>query len=113
MVATVVSERPSTRLVAEVASTAAAHRANIVSIRRLAEEDLRAGEFVLDVTSVGDPAALRADMLALGERLAVDIALAREDVFRTTRRVVVFDMDSTLVAAEVIDLLAGARRKSR
>ncbi len=106
MVATVVSERPSTRLVAEVASTAAVHRANIVSIRRLAEEDLRAGEFVLDVTSVGDPAALRADMLALGNRLAVDIALAGEDVFRATKRVVVFDMDSTLVAAEVIDLLA-------
>jgi len=106
VVATVVSERPSARLVAEVASTAAAHRANIVSIRRLAEEDLRAGEFTLDVTSVESPTALKADLLALGERLAVDVALAREDVYRTSKRVVVFDMDSTLVAAEVIDVLA-------
>ncbi len=106
MVATLVSDRASTKAVAALAAAAARHRANIVSIRRLAEEDLRAAEYVLDVTRVPDVSALKADLLALGERLEADIALAREDVYRKSKRVVVFDMDSTLVAAEGIDLLA-------
>jgi len=106
VVLTVVSERPSSHLVAELSTVTANHRANIVSIRRLAEEDLRAGEYVLDVTRVPDPAALRAEILLAAERLGVDVGLAREDIYRKSKRVVVFDMDSTLVSAEVIDLLA-------
>ena len=43
-----ISEKPSSRLIAELGAATARHHANIVSIRRLAEEDLRAGEYVLE-----------------------------------------------------------------
>ncbi len=38
----------------------------------------------------------------------VDIALQEDNVFRRNRRLVAFDMDSTLIQAEVIDELAKA-----
>jgi len=100
------SEKPSSSLIAELGHTTARHGANVVSIRRLAEEDLRAGEFVLDVTRVADPDALKADLFLTAERLGADAGLAREDVYRKSKRIVVFDMDGTLVVGESIDLLA-------
>ena len=35
-----------------------------------------------------------------------DVAFQHDNVFRRTRRLVAFDMDSTLIQAEVIDQLA-------
>lgn len=106
VVLTVVSGRASARLVAALGETAARHGANVVTIRRLAEEDLRAAEYVLDVSRVADAAALRAELLRTAEGLGADAGLAREDVYRKSKRVVVFDMDNTLVAGEIIDRLA-------
>src|SRR5690606_28563301 len=56
----------------------------------------------------GDPAALRAEFLAIAQELNVDIAFQQDSIFRRNRRLVVFDMDSTLIDAEVIDELAKA-----
>lgn len=106
LVLTLISERPSSRLVAALGAAAARHGANIVSIRRLAEEDLRAGEYVLDISGVSDLDAMKADILRTAEGLDADAGLAREDVYRKSKRIVVFDMDSTLVAGELIDILA-------
>jgi phosphoserine phosphatase len=105
-VLTLVSERPSARLVAEFGAVIARHQGNIVTVRRLAEEDLRAGEYVLDITRVADRDAMKADILLTAERLGVDAGLAREDIYRKSKRVVVFDMDNTLVVGEIIDVLA-------
>lgn len=55
-----------------------------------------------------DPAALRAEFLSVAQELNVDIAFQRDTVFRRNRRLAVFDMDSTLIEAEVIDELAKA-----
>jgi phosphoserine phosphatase len=55
-----------------------------------------------------DPAALRAEFLSVAQELNVDIAFQRDSVFRRNRRLAVFDMDSTLIEAEVIDELAKA-----
>lgn len=55
-----------------------------------------------------DAAALRADFLSVAQELNVDIAFQRDTVFRRNRRLAVFDMDSTLIEAEVIDELAKA-----
>ena len=57
---------------------------------------------------VADIAALHGSFLALGAELAVDIAIQEDDLFRRNRRLVCFDMDSTLIQAEVIDELAAA-----
>ncbi len=55
-----------------------------------------------------DPQALRAEFFALSSEQGVDIAFQQDDLFRRNRRLAVFDMDSTLIEAEVIDELAKA-----
>lgn len=51
---------------------------------------------------------LRAAFAELASRLDVDIAFQEDNMYRRTRRLVCFDMDSTLIEAEVIDELAKA-----
>jgi phosphoserine phosphatase len=55
-----------------------------------------------------DAAALRADFLEAAQALNVDIAFQQDNLLRRHRRLAVFDMDSTLIEAEVIDELAKA-----
>ncbi len=59
----------------------------------------------------GEPAdreALRRDFMELSTRHEADVAFQRDTVYRRNRRLVCFDMDSTLIEAEVIDELAKA-----
>ena len=58
--------------------------------------------------SVEDISALRADFADLASEMDVDIAFQEDNMYRRTRRLVCFDMDSTLIEAEVIDELAKA-----
>ncbi|MEM7626352.1 MAG: phosphoserine phosphatase SerB [Planctomycetota bacterium] len=53
-----------------------------------------------------DNDAMHERFMQLGHELALDIAWQKDDVYRRSRRMVVFDMDSTLIQAEVIDELA-------
>ncbi len=53
-----------------------------------------------------DAAAMRAEFAALAHELGVDIAFQVDNIYRRNRRLVAFDMDSTLIQAEVIDELA-------
>ncbi|WP_392884955.1 phosphoserine phosphatase SerB [Pseudomonas migulae] len=55
-----------------------------------------------------EPQALRAEFLSVAQELNVDIAFQEDSLFRRNRRLAVFDMDSTLIEAEVIDELAKA-----
>jgi len=50
--------------------------------------------------------ALRAELMRLTERFDSDVAFQHDNLFRRTRRLVAFDMDSTLIQGEVIDQLA-------
>ena len=51
---------------------------------------------------------MRAEFLRLAGELGVDIAFQKDNAFRRNRRLVCFDMDSTLIEHEVIDELAKA-----
>ena len=53
-----------------------------------------------------DPAVMRSNFLKIASELDVDIAIQKDDAYRRNRRLVCFDMDSTLIEAEVIDELA-------
>ena len=53
-----------------------------------------------------DEQALRAELLRLASEASLDVAFQRDDLWRRNRRLVAFDMDSTLIEAEVIDELA-------
>ena len=53
-----------------------------------------------------DSGAFRRDLLEVAGALDVDLAFQEDNMYRRNRRLVVFDMDSTLIEAEVIDELA-------
>lgn len=55
---------------------------------------------------VDDIAAFRSELMGLTNTFDIDIAVQEDNMFRRNRRLVVFDMDSTLIEAEVIDELA-------
>ncbi len=101
--------------IARVTAIVAAHGLNIDQINRLsgrvslnqAEQNTRACvEF--SVRGDADQSVMRAQFLQVANDLGVDIAFQEDDVYRRTRRLVCFDMDSTLIEAEVIDELAAA-----
>jgi len=55
---------------------------------------------------LADPNTLRSRLLAISEQTGVDISFHVDNLYSQNRRLVVFDMDSTLVQAEVINILA-------
>jgi len=55
---------------------------------------------------LGDEDSLRATLMALTRDFDIDVAFQHDTVFRRSRRLVAFDMDSTLIQTEVIDELA-------
>lgn len=82
---------------------------NIDRIDRLSgrSESARACiEFGLTSVAPIDETSLRADFLGISREQSVDIAFQHDNLYRRTRRVVAFDMDSTLIQCEVIDELA-------
>ncbi|MEM7256774.1 MAG: phosphoserine phosphatase SerB, partial [Pseudomonadota bacterium] len=56
----------------------------------------------------GNIDALRSECLAVSREIDADIAIQEDNIWRRTRRLVCFDMDSTLIEGEVIDLMAQA-----
>lgn len=54
-----------------------------------------------------DTDAFRSALLALAAELGIDVAYQEDNIYRRHRRLVVFDMDSTLIEGEMIDELAG------
>ncbi len=86
-----------------IAGRIAASGANIDRIGRLAQRPVTCIE--MDVSG-GDPAALRADLAGAAAEVGVDVAVQRSGLHRRALRLVVMDVDSTLIKDEVIDLLA-------
>jgi phosphoserine phosphatase len=90
-------------VIAAIAGRIAANGANIDSISRLADRPVTCIEF--DVSGA-DPVGLRTDLAAESVALGVDIAVQRGGLHRRAMRLVVMDVDSTLLQDEAIDLLA-------
>lgn len=55
---------------------------------------------------VSDETGFRDQLMGLASTLDVDLAWQKDNLYRRNRRLVVFDMDSTLIKQEVIDELA-------
>ena len=88
---------------AGVARRIAACGANIERVLRLSSYPLAAYDLLV---SGGDTARLRAELAAEAVAQQVDIAVEPASLWRRARRLVVMDVDSTLVQGEVIEMLA-------
>jgi phosphoserine phosphatase len=55
---------------------------------------------------IDDPGVLRGELLKIHTDTGIDISFYVDDIYRHARRLVVFDMDSTLIQGEAIDELA-------
>lgn len=104
---TVIGKEVDAACIHALTTTLAEHHANIDKIQRLSEGDLSSLEIVISMADSG-AASLRAGLVAVARARAVDLAFQVEDIARRTKRLVVFDMDSTLIRMEVIDELARA-----
>ena len=91
------------------------YRMNIDTVRRLTKPKVLAGtadtddRFGLEMRLSGELASsveFQAELLKLADHSGFDVSLQRDSVFRRNRRLVAFDMDSTLIAEEVMDELA-------
>lgn len=96
---------------ARVTTIIAEHGMNVDRIDRLSGQ-LASGpgeqacvELAVSGAAADEP-AMRADFLSAAKELSIDVAFQRESIFRRNRRLFAFDMDSTLIQAEVIDELA-------
>ncbi|MBK1645965.1 phosphoserine phosphatase SerB [Thiocapsa imhoffii] len=111
---TLISREISSEQIAKVSAVVADYQLNVDRISRLsgrisrrspAAQPLACVELSLRgaVSTISD---LHASLLALGQVLGLDVAVQEDDIFRRNRRLVCFDMDSTLIQTEVIDELA-------
>ena len=89
--------------VAAIAGRIAASGANIDRIDRLADRPVTCIE--LDVSGA-DPDLLRAALTREATEQRVDVAVQRGGLHRRAMRLIVMDVDSTLISGEAIDLLA-------
>lgn len=87
---------------------------NIDAIKRLTgrmalEEENRAMRACIELSvrgTLSDREELQKRFMALSNDEGVDISFQKDDIFRRSRRLICFDMDSTLIKTEVIDELA-------
>mgnify|MGYP005841641301 FL=1 len=111
---TLLGRKLSAVQISRVAAVCAANQLNIDVITRLTGRPslvnpARVPKACVQMIASGrlaDEAAMRGQLLQISMEIGVDISFHVDDIYRRNRRLVVFDMDSTLIQAEVIDELA-------
>lgn len=100
--------------IAGVSGIVAEQGMNIDDIKRLTgriplDKDSRTPKASVEFSVRGTPTdrvQMQADFMKLSNELEMDISFQEESMFRRMRRLICFDMDSTLINTEVIDELA-------
>lgn len=111
---TLLGRRLTARQIEAVTAIVAEQGLNIDSIRRLTgrvpleerKENVRA---CIELSVRGTPrdrAAMQAQLLKLSGEMEMDCSFQQDNMYRRMRRLICFDMDSTLIETEVIDELA-------
>ncbi len=100
---TVLGDTLAPAAIAAIAGRIAASGANIDRIGRLAHRPVTCIEFEV---SGADPDALRAALARESLDQRADVAVQRGGLHRRAMRLIVMDVDSTLISGEAIDLLA-------
>ena len=112
---TILGRRVTAEQIGEVTKIVAENELNIDAIRRLTgrmpleEVETEEGVSCIELSVRGTPKdknKMQAMFIELSSKLSIDISFQEDNIFRRTRRLICFDMDSTLIETEVIDELA-------
>ena len=112
---TLLGRQLTARHIADVAGVISRQGLNIDAIKRMTgrvplHEDERAPKSCIEFSVRGSlteeaTTAIQEQFMSFSNN-GVDISFQRDDIFRRSRRLICFDMDSTLIETEVIDELA-------
>ncbi|WP_179344860.1 phosphoserine phosphatase SerB [Winogradskyella ursingii] len=113
-IVTILGERLAAEQISEVTKIISEKNLNIDSITRLTgrisltqKQDYPRASIQLSIRGhIDDKTAFTSKFMQISKELDVDIAFQEDSIFRRNRRLVCFDMDSTLIQTEVIDELA-------
>lgn len=111
---TLLGRKLTAQQIAEVTSLIAEQGLNIDMIQRLTgriplDEDARSPKSCVELSVRGTPhnrEEMQRRFMELSNELQFDISFQQDDMYRRNRRLICFDMDSTLIETEVIDELA-------
>lgn len=112
---TILGRRITAEQIAAVTAIVAEQGLNIDMIQRLTgrmplnEEGASGGKTCIEFSVRGTPSdkdGMQQAFMQLTNRLDFDLSLQEDTIFRRCRRLICFDMDSTLIETEVIDELA-------
>jgi len=95
-----------TRTLAEISNVLAEEGANIEMIANLTRHCASCVELTINVNEVENLGRLKSKVIAKSHELNIDLALQKMEAYRKNKRLVFFDMDSTLVDMEIIDEMA-------
>lgn len=113
-VLTLLGRRVTAAQIARIATVTTAHGLNIEDIVRLSarsplHDEKTESRACLELSLRGEPDdedAMKSAFLSISQEMDIDISFQADTFYRRNRRLVVFDMDSTLIRQEVIDELA-------
>jgi phosphoserine phosphatase len=105
LLTTLGSDRPG--IVASVSNFLFKRNANIERIKMIAHGELNAMEILTDTSDLSSSFEdFRKGLEEACREVGQDVIAQTEDVFRRPKRLIVFDVDGTLIDLEVIDMLA-------
>lgn len=103
---TCIGSEISAQVILELSTKLAEFGVNIERITKLNEGNLNCIELIVYAHSDINLKELKSVLLALGNKYDVNIAFQKENLYRKSKRLLVLDMDMTLIQMEVIDELA-------
>ncbi len=114
LIITVVAKKITAEMLSALTNETAKEGLNIDNIRRLTgriplEQEERAPMASIEFSMRGNPKnidKLKENIIKVSSDMNFDISMQTESMFRRMRRIICFDMDSTLIQTEVIDELA-------
>lgn len=90
----------------DLSTLLAQHQINIIRIDNVSVKEFKSLEMTTSTPDNVDLISLKASLLTIGNQYNIDLAFLRDNIFRRNKRLIVFDMDSTLIQTEVIDEMA-------
>ena len=103
---TCLGEKITAEVVAQISNAIYSENVNIERITQLSQGELNCIEMIVKTDKSINVRDMTRKLLSISSDFDVDIAVQKENIFRRSKRLVVMDMDSTLIQVEVIDELA-------